>query len=225
MHEEQEQELRNTRRRARFVFKQTVEATFNASPVRLCNISGTGVQIEHPDPLKHLGMLVVILPRSIDTISLRGEIVWSRLGRTPNSAGEYLYRSGIKFDGQGSAVAATVQRIITIYSGEEDRETLERMKKMLREKGAKQETFDSSWRQLRPQKRIDPDKEFLIEQVLARLKKEPDEIARRAGLGRRALERKGQGFIGSDETLAVWQYLEELVPVSLIAEVLSKDKH
>ena len=224
-------DARDLRGKPRFVFKLPLDATYNAYPVRIINVSGSGVQIEHADPLKlqSSAKLLISLPKSVDTISLRGVIVWSKLSRTPNKEGKYLYRSGIKLDGQGPAVAASVERVITIYSGEEDHESLERKKELLKEKATKEAlrgqsaALDSTWRRLPSSQRVvDPDKVLLIEQTLERLKKDPAEITRFATRGRKSLEDNRDGREAKDEVIAVWEYLDRLIPIGMVIEVLGK---
>jgi hypothetical protein len=228
---ENEVDVKDLRARPRFVFKLPLDATYNGFPVRIMNVSSSGMQIEHADPLKlqASAKLVISLPKSVDTISLRGAIVWSKLSRTPNKEGKYLYRSGVKLDGQGPAIAASVERVITIYGGEEDKESLERKKEIVKEKAAKESlrsqsaSLDSTWRRMPSSQRIiDPDKVLLIEQTLSRLRKDPVEISRLAARARKALEDKVEGREGSDEALAVWEYLERLVPVGMVMEVVDK---
>lgn len=233
MADSQEPDVKDTRGKPRFVFTTPIDATYNAYPIRIRNISGSGAQIEHPEPLKlhSSAKLAVSVPRSSETITLRGVLVWSRLARAPDKEGKHLYRSGVKLDGQGPAVSAMVDRIITIYSGEEDRQSLDRKKEVLREKAAKDTlrvqagALDSTWRRIPShQRQIDPDKVLLIEQTLARLKKTPDDIPRFAGRARKALEKKGEGLGEPDEMLAVWEYLDRLVPLGMVVEVLGKKK-
>jgi hypothetical protein len=227
----QEPEVRDTRGQTRFFFRFPIEGTFNAYVVRLCNISSSGAQIEHADPLKlqSNAKLVITLPRSVDTITVRGQIVWSKLLRTPSEDGRYLYRSGVRLEGQGLALAATVDRIITVYSGEEDRESLERKRELLKEKMVKDllrqqsASLDSTWRRLpSSQRRVDPDKVLLIEQTLMRLKREPQEIARLAVRARKALEGKPEGAGVGEQTLAVWEYLDHLIPLTMVDQVIGK---
>ena len=227
----QDPEVRDTRGQTRFVFRFPIEGTFNAYAIRLCNISSSGAQIEHADPLKlqSTAKLVINLPRSVDTITMRGQIVWSKLSRTPNEEGRYLYRSGVRLDGHSAALAATVDRIITVYSGEEDRESLDRKRDLLKEKMAKDllrqqsASLDSTWRRLpTSQRTVDPDKALLIEQTLMRLQREPQEIARLAIRARKALEGKPEGTSVGEQTLAVWEYLERLVPVTMVDQVINK---
>lgn len=226
-----EVEVKETRSRPRYTFDGVVEATWSGYPVNLINISGNGAQIEHAEPLRvqSSANLKIPLPRSVDTISLKGMIVWSKLSRNPDTEGRYLYCSGIRLQDLGPAVAATVDRVITVYSGEEDVESMERKRRILSEKAKKgalrQEaaSLESTWRRLpSSQRTIDPDKALLIEQSLARLRQHPGEIERRATRARKTLEKKTDGIGQSDEVLAVWEYLDHLMPVAMIAEVLSK---
>lgn len=227
----EEVQVQETRSRPRYTFNCLVEATWSGYPVKLCNISGNGAQIEHADPLRvqSTANLKIPLPRSAETILLKGMIVWAKLSRTPDAEGKYLYRSGIRLANLGPAVAATVERVITVYSGAEDRDSLDHKRRLASEKARKDAlrqqaaSLESTWRRLpSAQRTVDPDKVLLIEQTLARLREESGEIGRLANRARKALQGKSDGFGQPDEVLAVWEYLERLMPVAMISEVLSK---
>lgn len=224
-------DVKEERAHPRFVFPRSIDVTFSNYPVKLCNIGAGGAQIEHAGVFKphSSSNLKIPLPRSNDVIALRATVIWSKLSGTPNAGGKLLYRSGVRFDQVGSAVSATVQRVITIFSGSEDKQSIERKREMLVERAKKgalrqeSQSLESTWRRLPPtQRTVDPEKKLMIQQTLARLQKEPDQIPRLANRARNSLDKKGGG-VGHDEAaLAVWQYLEHLVPLEMIAEVLSK---
>jgi hypothetical protein len=234
MTEPTKKEIKETRTQPRFIFKKPVEAAFNAYPIAILNLSSGGAAIEHVDPLKlhSTAKLVVPLPHSSETITLRGQLLWSRLSRMPNREGKHLYQSGLRFEGQGATVSSMSQRIITAYGGEEDEQSFQRKIEMLRERAAKDalrqqgRSLDSTWRRATapapPQ--IDADQALLVEQTLERLKTTPPEILRLALRARKLLEQKGEGFSYSDDTLAVWEYLERLVSLKVVSQVLEKGK-
>lgn len=233
MSEPPKKEVKDTRTQPRYLFKQPVEATFNAYPIRMLNLSEGGAAIEHTDPLKlhSAAKLVVPLPGSRETITLRGQLVWSRLSRTPTKEGKHLYQSGLRFEGHGPAVVSTAERIIAAYGGAVDEQSFQRKIEILRERAAKEalrqqgRTLDSTWRRLPAATRqIDPEQALLVEHTITRLRKEPREIPRLATRARKTLEQKGEGFSYNDETLAVWEYLERLVSIAIVSEVLSKGK-
>lgn len=233
MSEEPKKEVKDTRTQPRFLFKQPVQATFNAYPISIVNLSISGAAIEHADPLKlrAAAKLVVPLPGSKETVTLRAELLWSRLSRTPTKDGRHLYQSGIRFEGQGPAVSASAERIISAYGGVVDEQSFQKKLDLLRERAAKDalrqrgKSLDATWRKLPSSKRtIDPEQALLVEHTAVRLRKDPKEVVRLAHRARKVLEQKGEGFSYSDEALAVWEYLERLVSIGIVSEVLSEGK-
>jgi len=215
-----EQEVTETRTRSRYVFATPVSASLNGVPVRILNISSTGLQMENADAFKLRTpyRLVVTLPRSIDTITLRGVVVWSRLSRTPNQEGKYLYRSGLHFESL-AAVSAPVERIITIYSGEEDARSLERKREALLAKS------QSKGRPImRPlpltQRQIDEDQRLVVEQTLERLTADPGQMESLSQRARLSLFQRSEGHTLSNEVLAVWEYLDRTIPVDIVNRIV-----
>lgn len=218
-----EQDVTETRSRSRYVFTTPVSATLNGVAVRILNISSTGLQMENADPFKlHTPYrLVVTLPRSIDAINLRAAAVWSRLSRTPNKEGKYLYRSGLRFEGLGPAVSATVERIITIYSGEEDARSLERKREALR---ARSEAKGKPIMRPLPMssRQIDEDQRMVVEQTLDRLAGDRDQIEALSQRARLSLFQRSEGHTLSNEVLAVWEYLDRTIPVDIVNRIVSQ---
>src|SRR5260370_7471103 len=93
-----EADIRDRRGRERFRVKQRFSGSFGAAEVMLVDVAEEGAQIEHAQPLRLASKGRLWFKRADVSVSLHAFVVWSRLSRTPNEVGKYLYRSGLWFD-------------------------------------------------------------------------------------------------------------------------------
>lgn len=208
--------MSKTRKHQRHIFEPPVTANYGALAVRLLNISHAGLQLEHTAPLrlKAPSRIVIPLPRSGEPAELQGEVLWSHLSRKPNHEGKLLYRSGVRVD-ETPENATMVERLVNSYSTRRDTS--------LDKKPEAKEEGGPVVRPLRIVKQgVDPDRVLLIQQVAARLRQSPEEMKVHADRGRSALSIKIDSVVHTDEVLAVWDYLQRLVTIDEVSQVLSR---
>jgi PilZ domain-containing protein len=205
--------MSKTRKHQRHIFEPPVTANYGAMAVRLLNISHSGLQLEHTTPLrlKAPSRIVIPLPRA-GQAELQGEVLWSHLSRRPNPEGKLLYRSGVRVD-ETPENAALIERLVNSYSTRRDTS--------LDKKPEANEEGGPVVRPLRIVKQgVDPDRVLLIQQVAARLRQSPGEMKTHADRARSALSIKIDSVVHTDEVLAVWDYLQRLVTIDEVNQVL-----
>lgn len=215
-------DVHDLRGHQRYTVNPPVTATYGSVSVAVLNMSPTGLLLEHPDPLKLRATSRISIPFpgvGQQVAELRGEIQWSRLSKKPNSAGKYLYRSGVKLL-QSEENISVIARLLHAYGARPDSQSLERKRELLKQK---QEASAGSphVRMLKMHgKQVDPDRVLLIRQVAARLKENPAEMNTLASRARSALSIRIDSVVNTDEILAVWEYLQRLVTLDDIRDVL-----
>src|SRR5690242_16242985 len=90
-------EVANLRKHPRFIFDEPLPAVFNGVDVRVMNMSGGGLLVEHAEAFKVGSSSSVRLASDAlkEETTFRAKIVWSKLSNTTNDKGKLLYRSGL----------------------------------------------------------------------------------------------------------------------------------
>lgn len=203
-----------TRRHRRHSFEPPVTANYGAFPVKLMNISVSGMQLEHNAPIKLQtpSRISIPFPRSSSTAELKGEVLWSHLSRKPDGEGNYIYRSGIRLE-ETSDNMAEVAKVVQAYTGRGQAASAEERKQPA--------AAGPVMRHVHTQAGIDPDRQLLIRQVAQRLRDHPAELKIHADRARSALSIRIASVVQSDVALAVWEYLQRVVPFEEIDHVLA----
>jgi PilZ domain. len=214
----------------RYVAVPPLQADFCGYPVLVYNLAEGGLQVEHAAPFKlglH-GKARVSLPAENRQLVLVGEVVWSRLSRTPDEKGKYLYRSGVRIDLSTEEARNALRYLITTYARpdlgtlERKRQAmLERARSIARRPGVKTQQFGPS---------IPNDVVLLIQQAIERLRMHPDEAAKWYNRAKFSVSQKEDGTVDEllfhykEDVLAVWEYLERTIDVNVISKVYGMKK-
>jgi hypothetical protein len=215
------QELVENRTIPRFALTDSVRATFNGAEVSLVNISAGGFQIEHASSLR-IGTGGVLTIYADDTFEVRGRIVWSRFSTT--AGGSTRYRSGARYDGDLGPVAASLGRFLRAY-GRREEESLQRKAQAIRQRRDNRQNSMKYYLTVSQPSGSCEDQTLMIEQARQLLACSPDESlkwynrARYALNDRLDLASQLSGVPFREEAIAVWEYLERRVDITMIVKV------
>ena len=221
-----EPDVRDLRGRERYRVKQRLGGSFGAAEVTLVDVAEEGAQIEHAQPLRLASKGRFWFKRAEVSVSLHAFVVWSRLSKTPNEVGKYLYRSGLRFDEGAANFLQAMQVLADQGVIERDDESLNRKKKRVEE--LKQDRAGKPIvRMVGSESDISPDQVLLVQHARARLKDNFDEAQKWYSRAYFAV-RDGRAGKAADvsrypeDVLAVWEYLERSVPLATIKRVFDQ---
>jgi len=213
-----------SRRARRFIIDPPLRATFGQAELLIIDAGETGIQVEHAAPMKlaTTTRLQVFLPGTLEPLKVDGRVAWSRLSKKPNAQGKYLYRSGIRIEGGSEEIRDAVNKLRDSRRAQPDNFSLQKKEKIHREKSQK---LNHPQVKLIMQKapEIPTDQLLLIQQARERLKSHPDEAVKwynRAKFSLQATEH----MHNREEVLAIWEYLDRTVELSVIAQVFGDKK-
>jgi hypothetical protein len=216
-------ELRSTER---FLISQSLEGRYGSGNVTVLNLSTRGAQIEHAQPLR-LGMIARFWFKRVDVaVNVQALLIWSRLSKTPNEQGKYLYRSGLRLEEESNDYNHALQALLDRGIISPDQESLAKKKQKERDKIA-EKTNKPTMKMLRPEVVIPPDQQLLIEHARKQLQAHPEEAQRWYQRAKYAITQGSANIAGDairnrEDVLAVWEYLERSVEISTIAIVFER---
>ncbi len=220
-----EPDIRDLRGRERFRVKQRFSGSFGAAEVMLVDVAEEGAQIEHAQPLRLASKGRLWFKRADVSVSLHAFVVWSRLSRTPNEVGKYLYRSGLRFDEGAGSFLQAMQMLADQGVIERDDDSLNRKKRRVEER--EQDKAGKPIVRMVGTEEISPDQVLLIQHARERLKENFDEAQKWYSRAYFALRDGRTGNAAElmrypEDVLAVWEYLERSVPLSTIKRVFDQ---
>jgi len=196
------------------------------SSISICDLGAEGLQIEHSEPLRPHDHCTISFqdPWKRSTIELEALILWTRLFKDPS--GRYLYRSGVRV-GASATLQQALNALLQRGGARLDEQSLERKRRTLEERA--NEVLGQMF--VRPagvsvsDRQLTPAQVASIYQAADRLDANPDEARRWAVLARFSVTNDPRHAAVrdehvDDEFLSVWEYLDEVIPVSLIRELL-----
>ncbi|HVT03995.1 MAG TPA: hypothetical protein VHL58_11560 [Thermoanaerobaculia bacterium] len=213
-----------SRRARRFIIDPPLHATYGQAELLILDAGETGVQAEHAIALKlgTLARLQIQVPGTPEPLRLDGLVTWSRLSKKPNAQGKYLYRSGIRIEGGSEGIRAAVEKLRDIRRAQPDNFSLQKKEKVRREK--EQKLHNPQVKVIRQKAtEIPTDQLLLIQQARERLKSQPDEAVKWYNRAKFSLQGTDH-MHHREEVLAVWEYLDRTVDVSVIARVFGDKK-
>jgi len=116
-------EVIDLRRGDRFYAVEPMSGIFGATDVTVINVSVTGAQLMHAQPLRIGTRSRLSFTRGEVTVSVQVQVMWSHLWQTP---GGHAYRSGVRLDTADVPYAAAVNALIRSGAIQLDTESLER---------------------------------------------------------------------------------------------------
>ena len=100
------------------------------------DLAEQGAQVEHAQPLRLATKGRLWFKRGEIAVSLHAIVVWSRLSKSPNDQGKYLYRSGLRIDEGANDFLMAMQMLAEHGVIRKDVESLERKRKRHEERNA-----------------------------------------------------------------------------------------
>ena len=210
----------------RFVASEPLRGTFGATEVTVFDLGALGAQIEHAQPVR-LGTTgrLSIHRDGVETV-VSARVVWSKLSKTPNQQGKYLYRSGLRIEEQPTDFLLALHSLARGGFIRRDPDALERKRQHIENKQQqKQQRQSGSFKPIAlPAETIPSDQAGIVRQARARLRTHPEEAQKwynRARYAATDVESAAafERVRDRDEVLAVWEYLQRSVPIPVIVRV------
>ena len=222
-----EMDVSDLRSNERFVASSVLPGSYGAASVTVVNLSVTGAQIEHAQPIR-LGTVARFWFRRGDTsVSVQALTIWSRLSKSANAQGKLLYLSGLRLESDSNDFVIAMQMLLDRGLIIADPQTLEKK----RQKSVDRETEKAGkpvMKMLRMEPDVPSEQAMLIQHARERLRTHPDEAAKWFNRARFALKEGGSPIAESlpyrEDALAVWEYLERSVELSMIVRVFEKSR-
>lgn len=202
----------------RFEILRRIEGNLGKVEVVFRDIGDHGMHVQHTLPIR-LGteaQLRFSVPDSDLSVLLTGLVVWSRF----ESPGDTRpYHSGVRVDDPEQVLRRVLDSLHASRGVRLDEESMARKKKSLEEKARARQA--PRLRQVGAQ-RIPDDVILLVKQARQRLQGNPAEMVRWFNRAKFSLNEVGGQIHERDDVLAVWEYLERSVELSIIARVLDE---
>lgn len=219
-------EISELRVTERFRTAEALVGSFGSASVTLIDVSASGAQVEHAQPLRIGTRARLWFKRGEVAVSLQACTIWSHLSKTPNAEGKYLYLSGLSLDAESREFHLALQALLDRGVLSPDRESLERKKKRVLERAAER-TNRPTLKYLRPEIEIPADTQLLIEHARKQLLADPTEAQRWYQRAKYAITSgtvniAGDAIRNREDVLAVWEYLERSVDISTIVLVFER---
>ena len=216
-------ELRITER---FRTAEALAGSFGSASITLIDVSATGAQIEHAQPLRIGTRARLWFKRGEVAVSLQAVTIWSHLSKTPNVQGKYLYHSGLRIEAETRDFDYALQALLDHGVLSPDRESLERKKKRALERAA-EKSNRPTMKFLRPEVEVPAETQLLIEHARKQLLADPTEAQRWYQRAKYAITQgtaniAGDAIRNREDVLAVWEYLERSVEISTIVLVFER---
>jgi hypothetical protein len=227
-----EQHVHELRRHARFVAAEAITGYFGGSELLICDLSPRGLQVEHSEPLRPGSNARVGFRAGDETVAFRAVVAWSRLSKTANRDGKFLYRSGLRLEEE---IPDFLRAIEVLESGGQirlDDGSLERKRRKLEERAQQKSEPPSPFMKIiSPQRvRVPDDQVLLVHQARERLRSHPDEAvkwynqAKYAMASTEAAPLADMNVPHREEVFAVWAYLEKTVDLVTVARAFEVKK-
>jgi hypothetical protein len=211
----------------RFVIDPPLRGVFANVDITIDDFGERGVQAEHAGPLK-LGSqsrLTFHIPGTQEVVKIEARVAWSRLSKKPNAQGKYLYRSGLRIEGDPEVMKATLSRMVHSCVARPDTGSLERKRKALVERARAKAAVTTMKPIANRAPDIPPDHVLLIQQARARLQASPEEAVKWYNRARYSQSDAGELVQHHrDDVIAIWEYLERMIDLATISRVLYPPK-
>lgn len=210
----------------RFVLNEPVTGSFGSAEVTIIDLGEQGAQVEHGLPLRVATVARFWFKRADVAISVQALVVWSRLSRHKSPDGKLLYRTGLRVEEGAEEFAEAITQLAEKNLIHRDSESLERKRKQKEERELAKNA-SPTMRMVRIESDVPADQALLIEHARERLRTNPEEAQKWYSRAYFAI-RGGQTPLAAELTryredvLAVWEYLERSVPLSVISKVFEK---
>jgi hypothetical protein len=218
-----ETNIKDLRIYSRFIVPEPIPGYFGGSELIICDLSMRGMQVEHSEPLKPGSKARVGFRAGDSTVTFRAIVAWSRLSKTANRYGKFLYRSGLRLEEDDPEFARAISTLVASGQIRPDDRSLERKRRKLTEL-SQPKPLSPFMKIIAPQRvQIADDQVLLVHQARERLRANPDEAmkwynqAKYAMASTEAAPLADMNIPYREEVFAVWAYLEKSVDLVTVA--------
>lgn len=124
-------EVVDLRKGDRFTVVEPLTGSFGAAEVAVVNLSLSGVQLTHPQPVRIGTRAKLWFRRGDVSVTVAATVVWSHFART--TAG-MVYVSGLRLDAADAEYALALNTLLRSGVVRQDLDSIERKKQRLRER-------------------------------------------------------------------------------------------
>lgn len=213
----------------RYVLKQPLIGSYGSVEATVVDLGEQGAQIEHGQPLRVATVARFWFKRGAVGVSVQALVVWSRLSRHKSNDGKLLYRTGLRVEEGAEDFAKAIALLAEKDLIHRDSESLERKRRQREDRDLAKSASPTMRKVPMANTDVPPDQALLVEHARERLKANPDEAQKWYSRAYFAI-RQGQTPLAAELTryredvLAVWEYLERSVPLSVISRVFENRK-
>jgi hypothetical protein len=202
----------------RFFLTPPLEGEFGGESVRIENLSarGAGIELQGEPRLGASETLSFVVPHSPITVSIRGDVVWTRL-KSVREANERVWRAGLLVNEKPELMRLAIGQLSELGGAALDTHSLRLKLKILR---ARARQMAPAYREIE-QAGIPAEQYLLIQGVREELRMNPDEAMyyyRRARLiiNDPATRAVAPPIASHPDALAVWEYLDRSIDPSIV---------
>ena len=202
----------------RYSFLRVIEGVFGSVDFALADIGEHGLHVQHLSAIK-LGTEDTVSFAVTDagvSVRLHGYVVWSRFADPKDTR---PYHSGIRVDDPDGVLKSAIKTLLEYRTLRVDEESMARKRAMLEKRS--QATKATRLKQTTQAPRIPDDVILLVKQTSLRLQANPAESVRWYNRAKYSLNEAGEQIHARDDVLAVWEYLERSVELSIITRILN----
>lgn len=221
-----ESDVRDSRNAERFLIEPPMEALFGGAAIDIVDIAARGLRSEHSAPVRPgtSGLLSFRLPGQSQVVRVRAEVVWSRLSKKASPEGKLLYLTGLRLQEETEAMAVVIEDLVRAEKATRDRESLEKKRAKQVPGAARPRSGSDTVKVIRQHRRIDEDTLLLVKQAWNYMKLNPVEANKWYNRAKFSMkEKNAPRLFHKDDVLAIWEYLERMVPVETIDWVLDNE--
>jgi hypothetical protein len=221
---ESQYDVKDLRSGERWIVIEHLSGMFGAAEVQVVDIAEQGAQLEHAQPLRIAMRARLWFKRGDVAVSVQGMIVWSRLSKTPNDEGKYLYHSGIRVEPVEDEFVEGMQALADQGVLRRDHESLARKRQRIVDRETEKASKPTMKILRMMDNEIPADQALLVQHARERLRSNPDEAQKWYNRAKYALadDTAVEAIRHREDVLAVWEYLERTVPLSTIVRVFEK---
>jgi PilZ domain-containing protein len=206
-----EPQVEDLRSSDRYILTEKLSGSFGSAQVVLIDIGEQGVQIEHAQPLRLATKGRLWFKHAGVSVSLHAFVVWSKLSGKQ-------YRSGLRIDEGAAEFVSALNTLAAHGIIRKDDDSLNRKRQRIEDR-QKAKSGQPVMKHVATEPDISPDQVLLIQHARKRLKDNFDEAQKWYSRAYFALRTTGEAAKYPEDVLAVWEYLERSVPLTVIKRV------
>jgi hypothetical protein len=130
--------IEELRRADRFTAVDPIAGTFGAADASVLNLSISGAQITHSQPIRIGTVARLAFGRGEAVVTAQARVLWSHVA--PSAGGKLVYRSGLKLEGVDPQYALALNTLIRSGEIRQDLDSMDRKRKREEEREEKKKS-------------------------------------------------------------------------------------